>query len=362
MNRLARVLLSALLVAPGLLRAESLLKSAEGTTWLYGSVDEMAGYDASASVRTEMTVRIAGKEIFEGKTLSRFETRTGVALIKAELIAADDTTISCHARSGKDGKMLKLEPPEVIVPANRAIGATWEVDGEVSGMKTRQRFAVAAKEEIRVPAGTFRALRFHCAGSGLLSFTIDRWFVAGTGIVKENTIVRGPSGGVLQRTTRELKKLPEITFAPPTPTPIPTATPTAPASPAEQSSTPETNTAEESSAAPKTKALSVEISSEPIAGSQREFRSDVPKLYVRWKGHDLPQNSNVRVAWIAEDVGGLVEPNFIIDQTETTATTPDFSARFTLARPEDGWAEGKYRLEIYLNDELAETLRVRIAK
>ena len=64
--------------------------------------------------------------------------------------------------------------------------------------------------------------------------------------------------------------------------------------------------------------------------------------------------------WIAEDVGDLVEPNFVVDETETVAPDPDSSARFTLGRPPDGWAEGKYRLEFYINDELEETLTVTI--
>ena len=83
-------------------------------------------------------------------------------------------------------------------------------------------------------------------------------------------------------------------------------------------------------------------------------------MYVRWHGRGLPPRATVRVVWIAEDVGDLVEPNFVVDETETVAPEPDSSARFTLGRPPDGWAEGKYRLEFYVNDELEEILRVTI--
>ena len=68
------------------------------------------------------------------------------------------------------------------------------------------------------------------------------------------------------------------------------------------------------------------------------------------------------MAWVAEDVGDLVEPNFVIDETVTVASAPDASARFTLGRPPDGWAEGKYRLEFYVDDILVETERVTIGK
>lgn len=93
---------------------------------------------------------------------------------------------------------------------------------------------------------------------------------------------------------------------------------------------------------------------------QTEFRSDVEKVYVRWHGRGLPEHARIRVAWVAEDVGDIVEPNFIVDQTETEAPSPDASARFTLGRPEDGWAEGKYRVEFYIDDQLEETVRVTI--
>jgi hypothetical protein len=110
------------------------------------------------------------------------------------------------------------------------------------------------------------------------------------------------------------------------------------------------------------KRLSVEVSSDPSGGSRNEFKSDTENIYVRWHGHALPKDARIRVAWIAEDVGDLVEPNFVIDETESVAPAPDASARFTLGRPPDGWAEGKYRVEFYINDELEETVRVTIVK
>jgi len=106
----------------------------------------------------------------------------------------------------------------------------------------------------------------------------------------------------------------------------------------------------------------VGVSDAPGGGSKTQFKSDVPNIYVRWHGHDLPEGAHVRVAWVAEDVGDLVEPNFIVDETETIAPGPNASARFTLGRPPDGWADGKYRLEFYIDGMLTETVRVTILK
>jgi hypothetical protein len=216
----------------------------------------------------------------------------------------------------------------------------------------QQHFTVVAEEPVRVPAGSFRAFHLHCEDSSTLVIKLDRWFVPGTGFVKDVAVVRGPTGGLLQRLTRELRKAPEAAAPPPTPTPAPTNQIVQP------SAAPATPDAGQS----PTKKLTAEVSGEQGGELKTEFKSDAPNIYVRWQGHDLPVGATVRVAWIAEDVGDLVDPNFIVDETESVAPAPDASARFTLGRPPDGWAEGKYRLEFYVNDELVDTIKVTIAK
>lgn len=108
------------------------------------------------------------------------------------------------------------------------------------------------------------------------------------------------------------------------------------------------------------KRLIVEVSDSEDGGMKTKFKSDTPNIYVRWHGHGLPEHARVRVAWVAEDVGNIVDPNFVVDETESEAPAPDASARFTLGRPADGWAEGKYRLEFYINDQLEQTVHVLI--
>ena len=106
--------------------------------------------------------------------------------------------------------------------------------------------------------------------------------------------------------------------------------------------------------------VTLEVALERDGAAQDQFRSDVQNIFVRWAGEQLPVGAAVRVAWIAEDVGDLVPPNFVIDETETEVTRASFAARFTLSRPKDGWAAGQYRLELYLEDELVQTAKVTI--
>ena len=348
-------LTATLVFAVAVARADQLLPTADGTTWQYESTEEFGGPAATPPVNSLITLRI-GRQTFDGKDFLKFETFIDQSLSKTELITIDDHGIVCHARGGKDGRIAKLDPPQTIVPGSLKVGDSWESDGEVAGMEIHQRFTVAGEEMVRVPAGSFRALHIHCGDSSVMSVALDRWFVAGLGFVKETTVVRGPTGGLLQRTILELQKRPEV-IATPTATPSPSAAPPGP-TPTPPIRGPEIET---QPSAPGKK-LTVEVSTDPGGGSKTEFKSDVENIYVRWHGRGLPQGAKVRVAWIAEDVGDLVEPNFVVDETETIAPDPDSSARFTLGRPPDGWAEGKYRLEFYVNDELEETVRVTIVK
>ena len=351
-------LLGILLLPAALAAAEPLLPTADGTTWQYELVEELGGPAAAPPTTAAVTVR-TGRQTFGGKEFIKLETTTDDVVTKIELMTLDEQGWVCHFRAGKDGRLAKLDPPQTIVPAAIKVGDSWETDGEVAGMEMRQHFVIGKEETIIVAAGTFRAFPLHCEDSSVMSAKLDRWFCPGIGFVKETTVVRGPTGGLLQRATLELQKPPEVVAKPEvTPSPSPTA-----AAPPTISPTPQIRgPAIETDPAQAGKKLTVEVSTDPAGGSKSEFKSDAENIYVRWHGHGLPEGARVRVAWIAEDVGDLVEPNFVVDETESVAPAPDASARFTLGRPPDGWAEGKYRVEFYVNDELEETVRVTIVK
>lgn len=331
-------------------RAEPLLPTAEGTTWRYEAREESAG-PAGAPATTAVVTVTVGRQNFDGKDFLKFQTTVDDALAKTELMTLDDRGLLCHFRAGKDGRMARLDPAQTLLPGGIKVGDSWESDGEVAGMEVHQHFKVAGEDFVPVAAGNFRALHIHSEDASVMSVALDRWFVPGLGLIKETTVVRGPTGGLLQRTNLELQKRPEV-IAPASPTP----------SPANETPEPSATPPPKIESGPSGKRLVVEVSPEPTGDSKTEFKSNVENIYVRWHGRGLPEGATVRVAWIAEDVGGLVEPNFIVDETESVAPAPDASAKFTLGRPPDGWAEGKYRVEFYVNDELEETVKVRIVE
>lgn len=347
------LVIAAVLARSGGALADPLLPVEPGTTWRYAVVDQAGGVTANEP-RTEI-VRIAGTQDFDGKRLLKFETLREDTLVKTELYEVSERGVICYARGVRGESLVKVDPPQTVVPGDLKPGATWETDGEVADTQMHERFTVGAEEEVYVPAGKFRAFRFHMEETNVIAIAVDRWFTPGVGLVKEETALRGPGGTLLQRTRVELQTQPEV-LPLPTPSPTPSASPTATAaeSPRPEAAAPEVSV-------PSTrKRLIVEVTDDPAGGLKTHFKPDTPAIYVRWHGHGLPEGARVRVEWVAEDVGGIVDPNFIVDQTETVAPAPDSSARFTLGRPEDGWAEGKYRVEFYVNGELEETVHVTI--
>ena len=76
----------------------------------------------------------------------------------------------------------------------------------------------------------------------------------------------------------------------------------------------------------------------------------------------LRPDAKLRAEWIAEDVAGVAPPDYKVDEASTIVTEPSSHGIFTLGRPESGWAEGKYRLDVYVDGALLDSTHVKIAK
>lgn len=86
------------------------------------------------------------------------------------------------------------------------------------------------------------------------------------------------------------------------------------------------------------------------------FSADVPKIHAFFIGEALKPGDKVRGAWIADDVGSAAPKGTKIDEATITAETPTDHSAFSLSKPTAGWPVGKYHVDIYVNDKLAETV------
>lgn len=326
---------------------EQFLPTEIGTLWEYDRTEQ----GGAGPERSTATVRITGMEPLADKEVLKLESATADQLTKTELITAGDDGVLCFRRTMPDGTTVSFDPPQPVIKPPLQAGAKWTFDDKIAGSNVRQEFTVVAEEEVVVPAGTFRAFRLHCEQPWPISVTVTRWFVRGTGFVKDVTTTRGPGGRLLSRVTTLLRKV--SVAPPPTPASKPSAEPKVDEASAPAVEAPQPGPSPSPS-------VSLEVAGEREGAPQTDFRSDAENIFVRWSGRNLPSGSTVRIVWVAEDVGDLAPPNFIVDETASVVTMPELSARFTLSRPMDGWATGKYRVDMYIDGKLVQHVKVAI--
>jgi hypothetical protein len=320
--------------------AAPLIPTAPGTTWRYNMTQEVsAGLsvpdikpDPDGKFRTAVMYRIEGTENVDGKELLKFEMHRAGVITNTDLLSVDERGVLCWARINVDGEFVKFNPPQPMIATPLKRGARWDFGGQAGDLKVRQHYEVTGQEDVQVPAGKFHAFRIHSEQTSPSPMTIDRWFATGTGIVKDVTTMRGKNGDLLERILLELAELPR------------------------RAERPEVNPA----AAPKK--LAVSLAKDQFGKASMTFSSDAPQIYARWHGQRLRKGAEVRAVWIAEDIGEDFPRDYKIDEARAIAESPTAHGTFTLARPEDGWAPGDYRVEFYVDDILAETAKLKIVK
>jgi hypothetical protein len=320
--------------------AAPIIPTAPGMTWRYNMTQEMdhglsvpdVKPDPDGRIRTAVVYRIDGTENVDGKELLKFEMHRAGVITNTDLLTVDGRGVLCWARINLDGEWIKFNPPQPMIAMPLKRGASWNFDGQAGDLKVQQHYEVTGEEGVQVPAGKFHAFRIRSEQTSPSPMTIDRWFAAGTGIVKDITTMRATNGDLLERISLELAEPPRITDRP--------------------EIKPE--------AAPKK--LSVSFAKDEFGKASTTFSSDTPQIYARWKGQRLRRGAKVRAVWIAENIGEDVPPDYKVDEASAIAESPTAHGAFTLSRPEDGWAIGDYRAEFYVDDVLVETVKIKIVK
>ncbi|PYL65411.1 MAG: hypothetical protein DMF20_08775 [Verrucomicrobia bacterium] len=320
--------------------AAPLLPTNPGTTWRYSMTEEVGKgltisnlkQDADGKVRLPVLYRLDGMENIDGKELLKFEMHRGASITNTDLVTVDEHGITCWARINIDGELIKFNPPQTMVAAPLKQGATWNFDGQAGDLKVHQQYDVTGDEDIEVPAGEFHAFHIRGEQSSPSQMTIDRWFVPGTGIVKDVTTMRATSGELLERISLELTERPKIENRP------------------------------EVKSDTTSKRLSVSFANDQFGKATTTFSSDAPQIYVRWQGQRLRKGGKVKAVWIAENIGEDFPQDYKVDEASATVESQNAHGVFKLARPEAGWAVGDYRVEFYVDDVFVEAAKLKIVQ
>jgi hypothetical protein len=311
-----------------------------GTTWRYSMTEEVGKgltisnlkQDTAGKIRLPVLYRLDGIEDVDGRELLKFEMHRGGAVTNTDFVTVDEHGITCWARINLDGELIKFNPPQTMVAAPLKQGATWNFDGQAGDLKVHQWYSVNGEEDIEVPAGEFHAFHIRGEQNSPSRMTIDRWFVPGTGIVKDVTTMRATDGDLLERVSLELAERPKIENRP------------------------------EVKSNATSKRLSVSFAKDQFGKPSTTFSSDAPQIYVRWQGQRLRKGGKVKAVWIAENIGEDFPQDYKVDEASATVESQNAHGAFTLARPQDGWAIGDYRVEFYVDDVLVDAVRLKIVK
>jgi hypothetical protein len=330
----------------GIVRADTLFPTLEGTTWEYQmiqefgegvrpSADENAKVDPDGKIHLPVSLFISGTEKIDGVETTKYELHRQGRVQLVEFLKVDESAITAMARSDAEAEKDKLIPPQKILGLPPHEGDKWNYSGKAGDIETTQTYEIVARESIEVPAGKFDA--YHLRLTQLTptppKVVEDRWFVPGMGYVKIVTNVTRADDRLLQRITLELREAPK-----------PGERPAVAATPSEK------------------KALHAALAKELTGEPTTTFPPDHPKIYARWQGEALVKGDKIRSVWIAEDVGDVAPKNYKLDEASTTADGPRAFGTFHLTKPNKGWPVGKYRVEFYEGDTLVETVKFEIAK
>jgi hypothetical protein len=290
--------------------------------------------ETDGRIRMPVIYRISGTENVDGKDLLKFEMHRGGAITNTDLLTINEQGIVCWARINLDGQQINFNPPQMMIANPLKKGASWDFNSDTVGgeLKVHQHYDVLGEEDIKVPAGEFHSFHIQGEQTSPSPMTIDRWFAPGVGIVKDVTTMRTARGDLLQSISLELAERPKIVERPEV----------------------------KSDAIPKQ--LTVSLAKERFGKPVTTFSSNTSEIYARWQGQRLRKGAKVKAVWVAENIGEDFPQDYKVDEASAVAEAPRARGAFTLARPEDGWADGDYRVEFYVDEVLVDAVKLKIVE
>lgn len=91
------------------------------------------------------------------------------------------------------------------------------------------------------------------------------------------------------------------------------------------------------------------------------FKPTTPKVYLRSKVVDAPKGAKLRSDWIAVKTQ-VAPPNYKIDSSELVAHAGANDVVFSFSKPDAGWPEGDYRVDLFIDGKPAAKATFKVAK
>lgn len=180
---------------------ENLFPTSMGSNWVIRTI--VPGQDAP--IVADITVT-SEKKVGD-TTTAVFQYKANGAVVQEETYIVTPDQVS-RKRSGQGGSSV-LEPPIPIIKYPMALGKSWKYSGKITiqaptgemELDSTADLKVAAFEEVKTGAGTFKAYRVDMkatisSGATNQEVTNSYWFAAGVGMVKQSAVLPGVGGDI----------------------------------------------------------------------------------------------------------------------------------------------------------------------
>ena len=87
-----------------------------------------------------------------------------------------------------------------------------------------------------------------------------------------------------------------------------------------------------------------------------EFAPETPRIICRWQAEGIKAATVARGVWIAEDTNGAMEKETVLSESKMNLPVISNVTGIFILRAHAPWAVGKYRLDLYLGDELSKSI------
>lgn len=102
------------------------------------------------------------------------------------------------------------------------------------------------------------------------------------------------------------------------------------------------------------------VASSPRETATTTFTRDTAKIYVIFKTKGVKAGDKFRGILIADHAGHIAPENSKIIEGRATLDGDTNDGAINFSRPTDGWPIGEYHVEIYINDQLATTVKFTV--
>jgi hypothetical protein len=95
--------------------------------------------------------------------------------------------------------------------------------------------------------------------------------------------------------------------------------------------------------------------------ARQTFDSKTKKIYLSAWLTDVPQGAKLKSVWFAEK-NNVTPDNYRLDSVELVVRGKMNRVTYSLSKPKKGWPVGTYRLELFIDDKLTDTVRFSVAQ